>query len=148
MKIYSIDIKYLYNEDISKTDDCLGLESFIDSYMHTDVSFDNNEDTGLCRGESGYYASAKTAFNALNDHQRELFCTNEAYNSEYNRLLAWAKANNESQIDENKFGISISSSNLINKIDNGSYMTIIVVLSIITLTGVSSILILRKKKEN
>ena len=147
--ISSLTINGANETDISKTDDCLGLESFIDSYMHTtDISFDDNEDTGNCRGDTGYYALAKSAFNVLNDHQRQLFCTNGAYSDEYNRLLAWAKANNEGQIDGYSFGTSTSKSNIIRKIDNTSSITIITITSIIILTGISSLLLFKKKKEN
>ena len=51
---------------------------------------------GWCKdNEHHYYSTAKTAFNALNEHQRTLFTTNSAYAIEWARLSAWASANGD-----------------------------------------------------
>ena len=60
-------------QDIGQTDDCVGLETFINNYMHMDYT----DNLGYCSDSTHhYYSSAKDAFNLLNDHQRKLFTTN------------------------------------------------------------------------
>lgn len=88
------------SQDIGQTDDCVGLENFISSYMHMDY----NQNLGYCKDNTHhYYSSAKAAFNALNAHQRSLFTSNSAYVAEYARLAAWASFNNESLNNNNQF---------------------------------------------
>lgn len=88
--------------DISETSDCVGLESFITQNMHMDYV----DNLGYCKDETHhYYATAKAAFNSLNDHQRSLFTTNSAYLAEWTRLSTWASKN----------GDLLNSSNLLDK---------------------------------
>ncbi len=146
--ITSLTINGVNETDISKTEDCLGLETFIDSYMHIgDIAFTDNSETGKCLGDSGYYALAKAAFNVLNEQQRTLFCTNEAYNNECARLVAWATANNEKVLDDYTFGVSTSGTNKINKINDKSSITIITLISLIGVVWFTSILLFKRKKE-
>ena len=92
-------------EDISQTDDCVGLESFITQNMHMDYV----DNLGYCKDETHhYYATAKAAFNSLNEHQRSLFTTNSAYLAEWTRLSTWASKN----------GDSLNSSNLLDRNTN------------------------------
>ena len=71
------------------------FDSFVSQYMHfNDVEVDNNEDTGECRGESGYYRQAIGAFNYLTYDQRSLIMDTK-YSDVFNRLYAWAVANGE-----------------------------------------------------
>lgn len=98
--------------DISSSEDCQGLESFIDTYMHMDYV----QNLGYCKdNEHHYYATAKTAFNALNTHQRSLFTTNTAYLTEWTRLSTWASIN----------GDSLNSSNLLSSNHYNSLLEIV-----------------------
>ena len=107
----------LYSEtteevDISSSEDCQGLEIFIDTYMHMDYV----QNLGYCKdNEHHYYSSAKTAFNALNTHQRSLFTTNTAYLTEWTRLSTWASIN----------GDSLNSSNLLSSNHYNSLLGIV-----------------------
>ena len=143
--------------EIGKTDDCLGLETFIDSYMHTDIAFNDDptldvNNTGDCKTK-GWYSDAKAAFNNLNDHQRSLFVSNSAYLNEFARLSAWAAANGDAigtDTNDNQNVLVANSSNLIGLIsseENSSIPTIIVIVSLVGLTAVGGYFLLRKKKE-
>lgn len=79
--------------DIGRGEDCVGIETFITRYLHMDYT----QNLGYCKdNEHHYYATAKEAFNLLNNHQRVILSTNSAYSSEWARLNAWARANGES----------------------------------------------------
>lgn len=116
--------------DISDTEDCQGLEAFIDNYMHMDYV----DNLGYCKdNEHHYYSTAKTAFNSLNEHQRTLFTTNSAYASEWARLSSWASANGDS-LNSNAqlaaFRINlISKINSFNNVQNVAIITSMIILS-------------------
>ena len=128
-------------EDIGHSEDCVGLESFIDNYMHMDYT----DNLGYCSDSTHhYYATAKEAFNLLNDHQRKLFTTNSAYLMEWTRLSAWASKN----------GDTLNSSTLLAKgrliiadiiDDNDSF--IFVLISGLTVISFIGLIILKKRKK-
>ncbi len=129
--------------DIFNSEDCLGLETFIDSYLH----FEYTENLGYCKdNEHHYYATAKTAFNALNSHQRKLFTENSAYSVEWARLSAWATANgdtlNSSSVLTNAPKISpiVTSS-------NPNTIVIVVIASLIAITATGGYFFLRRKED-
>lgn len=128
--------------DISSSEDCLGLESFIDTYMHMDYV----DNLGYCNdSEHHYYSTAKSAFNGLNDHQRTLFTSNSAYLVEWTRLSTWASKN----------GDTLNSSSFLavgkltyNKIAQGGISTaILVVIGTSTLSIAVAYFLFRKKKQ-
>ena len=131
--------------DISTSADCVGLENFIDAYMHMEYV----ENLGYCKdNDHHYYSSAKTAFNALNDHQRTLFTTNSAYLTEWTRLSTWASKNGESLNGSNQLAQApIQKVSDIVK-SNATGTIIIVVSSLITITAVGGYFFIRKRKEN
>lgn len=127
--------------DIGETEDCVGLETFITDYMHMDY----NDNLGYCKdNEHHYYSSAKSAFNALNTHQRSLFTGNTAYSLEYNRLSAWAKANGDT-FSNNQL-VSANNMNVVGIESDNFSLTIVIILSTSCL-GLSVLLILVKKKK-
>ena len=70
------------------------VQEFVDGYMHMS---DYTEESGWCKdSDHHYYADAKTAFNALNDEQRDCFMTSSTFKKPYERLCAWAAANGDS----------------------------------------------------
>ena len=96
--------------DISETSDCVGLESFITQNMHMDYV----DNLGYCKDETHhYYATAKAAFNLLNEHQRSLFTTNSAYLAEWTRLSTWASKNGDSLNSSNLLDRSINTNPII-----------------------------------
>lgn len=128
--------------DISSSEDCVGLESFIDTYMHMDYV----DNLGYCNdSEHHYYSTAKSAFNGLNDHQRTIFTTNSAYLTEWTRLSTWASKN----------GDTLNSSSFLavgklayNKIAQGGISTaILVVIGTSTLSIAVAYFLFRKKKQ-
>jgi len=136
------------SQDIGKTSDCLGLESFITNNMHMDDEAYKGAGTGLCKTD-GTYSAAKTAFNALNKHQKELFVSNDAYADEYARLSAWAKANGDA-FDSNNTLVASSIRNLV--VSKNTTKLIPVIISSIAILGAASfgivLMLKRKKKEN
>lgn len=130
---------------IGKTEDCLGLETFIDTYLHMD---DYTASQGWCADEEHhYYSTAKAAYNSLNTHQKSLFVGNSAYTSEYARLRAWAAANGESFNAQNTLAASsrIAPLSIIN--GSGNTVAIIVIVSMISVTAIGGYFFLRSKKE-
>ena len=132
--------------DISSSEDCQGLETFIDTYMHMNYV----DNLGYCKdNEHHYYSTAKSAFNALNEHQRSLFTGNSAYASEFARLSAWATANGESLNSSNLLSNSPTMS-VLSIISNNNQLPIIlfVVVGTISLSAIGGYFYLHRKREN
>ena len=131
-------------EDISSSEDCLGLETFIDTYLHMDYV----DSLGYCKDDvHHYYIDAKSAFNSLNAHQRSLFVSNSAYTNEFARLSAWAKANgelfkNDNTLSSNGYNGLLKASN-----DNKAIVVIVVLASIMS-SLVFTCIVIHKKKEH
>ena len=131
------------NQDIGHTEDCVGLETFINTYMHMDYT----QNLGYCKdNEHHYYSSAKTAFNGLNDHQRTLFTTNSAYLTEWTRLSTWASKNGDSLNASIKLAEGRNSINSI--IKESSSIMFVVILGTSTLSIAVAYFLFRKKKES
>ena len=118
--------------------------------MHTEISVDNNEDTGECRGESGYYALAKKAFNAMPEESREFFFDSSMYNNYEARLLAWAAANGD-EFDSTS-SIFVTPEGRIHEFDslsenNNSMIIIIAAIAVTSVMSLSVLLVLRKRKQ-
>ena len=128
--------------DISSTEDCVGLETFIDTYMHMDYV----ENLGYCSdNEHHYYSTAKTAFNALNSHQRSLFTTNSAYLTEWTRLSTWASVNGDSLNGSNLLAQSKANISSIFT-ENPNEFLVVAVFAIASFTSVGALLVIKKKK--
>lgn len=128
--------------DISSTEDCVGLETFIDTYMHMDYV----ENLGYCSdNEHHYYSTAKSAFNALNSHQRSLFTTNSAYLTEWTRLSTWASVNGDSLNGSNMLAQSKNNLSPI-YIENQNEFLVVVVFTLASLASIGALLIIKKKK--
>lgn len=131
--------------DISSSSDCVGLESFIDTYMHMEYV----ENLGYCKdSEHHYYTSAKTAFNALNTHQRSLFTTNSAYLTEWTRLSTWASKNGESLNGSNQLASAPKVNPILNTKIGDNVTMIVVVISSLSIVAIGGYFFLKKRKEN
>ncbi len=129
--------------NISKTDDAVGLENFITEYMHMDYT----QNLGYCKdNEHHYYASAKVAFNRLNDHQRELFTNNEAYIAECARLKAWASINGDKLSSDNILEVNYTIKSFSANKDNSKALTAIILAVGVVSLGV--FIVLKRKKGN
>lgn len=74
------------------------VDQFVGIQLHFDVDIidiNDKRDTGLCRGNSGYYQVAKTAYNSLLNSEKQKFCTESKYKDARDRFEAWANANGE-----------------------------------------------------
>ena len=130
-------------QDIGQTEDCIGLETFINTYMHMDYV----DDLGYCKdSEHHYYSTAKAAFNELNDHQRELFTSNVAYEHEWERLQAWAYFNGDS-LNETTFVLEANHNIVNNDLNSDNHVIIIVMCSAISASFLLSILLILKKRK-
>ena len=129
--------------DISASEDCQGLETFIDTYMHMEYV----QNLGYCKdNEHHYYSSAKTAFNALNTHQRTLFTTNSAYLTEWTRLSTWASINGDSLNGSNQLAAN-RKVYLLSPVINNNRVVFIAILSACGIAIISAFAF-RKKREN
>lgn len=132
------------NVDISNSEDCLGLETFISNYMHTDYV----ENLGYCKdNEHHYYSTAKAAFNSLNTHQRSLFTSNSAYANEWARLSNWASFNGDTLNGSNQLSLAPKTT-LINSVNSDGSVAIIVIISIMSLSALGGYIYLKRRKED
>lgn len=131
-------------QDITNSDDCVGLETFITNYMYMDYT----QNLGYCKdNEHHYYSTAKEAFNALNTHQRYLFTNNSAYTAEWARLQAWASFNGES-LNSNNI-LSATNVQIINNSFTAEDFSIVLVVSIcIAAISLSLYFYIKKKKSD
>lgn len=128
--------------DIGGTEDCLGLESFIETYMHMDYV----ENLGYCKdSEHHYYSTAKAAFNSLNTHQRSLFTGNDAYEAEWARLFDWAKANGENLNSNNQLAKANDTSFAKQNNHTDSILIVVIVTTLATLS--TAVLLVMKKRK-
>lgn len=131
-------------QDIGQTDDCIGLETFINNYMHMDYT----ENLGYCSDSTHhYYSTAKAAFNDLNDHQRKLFTTNSAYLVEWTRLSTWASKNGDNLNSSNQLEIAVKPVNIIASSFNSDIVIILVIGTLISFGVIGGYLLLRKRRE-
>lgn len=121
------------------------LDAFVNNYLHPEISYDDNSDTGACLGTDGYYAKAKEAFNNLTARQRNKFVSDEVYAKPYARLLAWARANGET-FDASNSLVSASNFN-IPTFESNSYVIIVSMVAIISVSMISLIIVLKRKKS-
>ena len=143
INIQSIVIKSTAEVDISTSADCVGLESFIDTYMHMDYV----SNLGYCKdSEHHYYSTAKDAFNALNTHQRSLFTSNSAYLTEWTRLSTWASKNGDSLNGSNQLASRGDISLL--KINKTNNVGLILIISLISFSSVGAYIFVKRKKED
>lgn len=129
--------------DIGQTEDCLGLETYINNYMHMDYT----ENLGYCSdSEHHYYATAKAAFNDLNDHQRSLFTSNSAYLAEWTRLSTWASKNGDSLSSSNNKLIITSIVDSTESFESNSALITIIAVSALSTCVLLSLLIIKKRR--
>ena len=131
------------------------VSTFVNGNMKmTTIPTTDTSDTGACRGNNGYYITAKTAWNSLvsahtaHTDLQTIFQTK--FNDAYLRYLAWAEANHDANPFDGKNSISYKPSvisSIFNRDDNRTIL-IVVISSIISITGILSYLIFKKKKAN
>ena len=141
--IQTITVYTKSEEDIGQSEDCVGLETFINTYMHMDYT----SNLGYCSdSEHHYYETAKAAFNTLNDHQRELFTSNSAYLVEWTRLSTWASFNGDTLNTTNNKFEHAKTVQMIN-VSGGNAAILIIAISIISLLSMGGYFISKRSKE-
>jgi len=129
--------------DIGQSEDCVGLETFINTYMHMDYT----DSLGYCSdSEHHYYSTAKEAFNALNTHQRSLFTSNSAYLTEWTRLSTWAGKNGES-LNSSNILESNPRVNIITGLKKNSTTFVIILFALIGLSSTCIYVFTRRKSD-
>ena len=132
-------------------DDVTIVQTFVNSYMHTEILDSNREDTGACRGENGYYAVAKSHLQSdLNATQRLIF--RDTFNVYYQRMVDWGIACSENFAINNSGEIVTSAINSrpinnINGVNSNNVAIIIVISSVVVMASIGGYFLLRKRKE-
>ena len=128
------------------------VKTFVDTYMHMDdISISDTSDTGACRGEGGYYLTAKAAWNAMSssytgDHDlRALF--EEKFPDAYERYITWAEKNGDTQPFTGSTIVKASSSTSFLTDNSGALSITVISLAIVGITTLGGYFFLRKKKE-
>ena len=120
-------------------------------YLFTNETTFDGQGTGLCR-TGNYYHSAKVALLSLESKTSgtiNKLQTNSKYQSEYNRYMAWARANYDDAPFEDDYSfLSIN----IEKIgyfaeENSSFTIIIVIIAALSVVTISTLIILKKKRK-
>ena len=122
------------------------INDFVNKYMH----MSETENTGACKGENGYYAIAKAKIANLTANQRLIFSFDSDYASAYTRIQTWAKFNGEEFSIDQAGKVSKIKINNVDalKVNSNNTAIIITVISLISLTALASLILLKKKKHN
>ena len=143
---YASTQKAVAMEEVSYTD---VVAHFMTNFLHPEIEIDDERDTGACRGESGYYALAKAAFNVMPAASREFFLTSTVYANYKARLEAWAKANGE-EFDSNNMLVANSSAIIDFGASTSENTTMIIIVAIAATSAIAlgALLVIKKKKHN
>ena len=128
------------------------VAGFVYRYMHMEDIDISDNGTGACMGEQGYYAVAKNALLGLEDRYEgaiDILTTDEDFLDAYNRLQAWAIANNET-FNQNGFNQNNILMIMTHGKGNGVVSEIICISAIILVLCFSFLILIvsRKKKIN
>lgn len=143
----------LFKKVESQADPFELVNTFVANYMHmSDVSLGNIADTGACKGESGYYLTAKRGWNTMvtsssvsNDTLQETFRTSFA--DAYDRYMAWADACGDTQPF---VGTTIASSQItfFDSRKNNNTLLIIVIVSAVTGASLVGLYFLLRRRKH
>lgn len=118
------------------------VQLFIDTYMHMN---DYKSQLGYCAdSEHHYYATAKAAYNALDDELKEQLNTDELYQDAFNRLKAWAAANGD-QINSSYEIVSLGRIYFADVNSNSGIIIVTVISSLIACLGITAFFLKKKK---
>lgn len=152
---YDLEL-FKFVESVAPTSSFDLVNTFVTNYMHmNDVSIGNNGDTGACRGDSGYYLTAKRAWNAMatayegEDNLQEVF--EASFEDAYARYLAWALAMNDAAPFDGQDSVvtpvnAVSSSGVMVASNNQSFIIMIAFIATLALATVGMVAIARKRR--
>ena len=129
--------------------DWIKAHDWIYNTMHVrDIQTSSTSDTGACRGASGYYQKAKSAYNSFSSAIKTKISQDDCYNIATSRLSAWATANGESFNPSNgTFSSSLRTTPIIAS-ETKNTIAIIVLISLISVTAIGGFFFIRKRKVN
>ena len=134
-----------------KSADQIVVENFCKVSLHLDsssssyVDFNDNTSGTACLS---YYQSAKTAYEALTDDQKDIFATSAEFiiARGRDRFAAWAKANGETfDAVAGTFSAFVPSFAFI--LENNNTMIIVISIAAISALGLTFALVFKKKKQ-
>lgn len=132
--------------DAQANADFAAVTSFANGSLHM---ADYNESLGYCNdNEHHYYLTAKAAYNALTDSQKEMFATWGEFAAAKARYEKWAEFNHDANpYDGNDTIVSVLEVSMFN--ENNNFNTMVVVISLMTVFSAAILFItLRKKRTN
>lgn len=130
--------------------DWVKAHDWIYQTMHMrDIQQTETSDTGACRGSSGYYQKAKTAYQNYPTSVKTKMAADDLWSAAQARFSAWAVANGESATF-NGTSLTVKSAFVpITSITSTSGSTIaIITISSISVAAIGGYFLFRKKKEN
>lgn len=138
----------------SKSEDQIAVENFCKTSLHLDDSdpsyIDPNDNTSgtACKGETGYYALAKEAYDVLTDAQKEIFATSADVLIAQGRarLTAWAEANNET-FDAVAGTFSVYTPSFALTSEDNNTMIIVISIAAISALAFTTLLVFKKKRQ-
>lgn len=131
------------------------VKEFVDGYMYMDVISITDKGTGQCKGENGYYLTAKRAWNTMKtayaeagglDDLVEVF--ENSFEDAHARYMSWASACGDSDPFN---GTTIKTSTriaMLNSVMNSNTTIIVIVTVGIAAIAIGGYFLLRKKKED
>ncbi len=123
------------------------VKLFCKNYLHPEISNYNNDKTGYCRGDSGYYKLAKSAFANLTNAEKLSFNNDAQFAIYKERISSWAEANGEI-FNGTTFVANqqLIANNLIN-VDNDNKL-LIVLLTVVPLLTAGLFLLIKRRRVN
>ena len=136
---------YSWSDDL----DWVKAHNWVYNTMHVrDITTDVETDTGACRGASGYYAKAKSAYQNFSAAIKTKISQDSCFDIACARFSAWARANGESATISGTT-LTVSSANMIfaDASNNSTTIIAIVIVSTIALVAVGGYFFLRRKED-
>ncbi len=131
--------------------DNIVVQGFATDYMHlNDVALSNHSDTNACRGNHGYYLTAKKVYNGLAASQKDLFrnSTDADIANARERYEAWAFANHDAApYDGNDFiNTYTNAMNIMKPLQKEDSVVIIAIISAFVAGATFLFFVLKKKR--
>ncbi len=131
--------------------DDIYANDWVFQFMHfREIPTSNNTDTGACKGASGYYSKAKTAYQSYTAEIKTKISGYTEWDDAQARLAAWAKVNGETATFSgtaltvnaaNNFYLSISGS------QDSNTMIIVITIAAVSVLAFTTLLVFKKKKQ-
>ena len=131
--------------------DNIVVQTFARDYMHlNDVATSDHSDTNACRGNHGYYLTAKKVYNGLTASQKDLFrnSTDVEIADARERYEAWAFANHDAApYDGNDFiNTYTNAMNIMEPLQKEDSVVIIAIISAFVAGATFLFFVLKKKR--